>query len=198
MKITNVNVWGLEESIVASGYPKTNGRPASHFNTIVLDESDLTRAAKLGNADNGSGHDNFLKGIIVQFDWTISQVIFPQVERYHFIDIVSSQSKMHRLHMAKIKDFNEYVDPIILHRFIELLKEYNSETDKTARKIMFNVLVYSCPMGYELTARFSTNYLQLKTIVSQRSGHKLEEWKAFCRWALSLPRFIELTQKANS
>lgn len=201
MKITNVNVWGLEESIIASGYPMTNGRTPDHYDKKFnqgLGKSDWKRAKNLGSVDIGTGYDGYLKGIIVQFDWRISQVIYPQVERYHFIDIVSSQSKMHRIHLAKRQDFNEHVDPIILDRFMELLDEYNNLDpieDQIEKAKAFQRLVYSCPMGYEMTARFTTNYLQLKTIYQQRKNHKLGEWKEFCKWIETLPYFKELTQK---
>ena len=193
-KIHNVNVWGLKESLMASGYPMTHGEtPVMDY--IKADADHKKRAINLGNAKAGSGHDCFLKGIVVQFDWRISQVIFPQVERYHFIDIVSSQSKMHRIQLAKREDFNENVDFIILNRFMELVEDYNNEDNPYWRKQKFDKVVYSCPMGYELTARFTTNYLQLKTIYFQRRHHKLEEWREFCQWIESLPMFKELVLK---
>ena len=48
-------------------------------------------------------------------------------------------------------------------------------------------LVYSCPMGLQLTARINTNYLQLKTQYHQRKSHDLEEWRDYCAWIKSLP-----------
>ena len=48
-------------------------------------------------------------------------------------------------------------------------------------------LAYACPMGLELTARVTTNFLQLKTIYNQRKNHKLPEWLQFCEFIKSLP-----------
>lgn len=191
--ITNVNVWGVKESIIASGYPMTNGDTPS-MDTINSTPEGFKRLKNLGSVKGSTGHDCALKGIVVQFDWKISQTIYPQVERYHFIDIISSQSKMHRLKEAKIGDFNEYVDPVILERFMELVENYNLsvETGTTEeQKYSFNQMVYSLPMGYEMTARFTTNYLQLKTIYHQRKNHKLQEWRDFCDWIELLPNFQE-------
>lgn len=188
--INNIRVYGLDESLLASAYPMINGELGSMED---IDESDLKRGTKLGKVRTGTGHDCFLKGITVQFDWRITQVIFPQIERYHFIDIISSQSKMHRLHLAKIEDFDYRVDRTILNRFINMLKEYN-EMDKEGKKENFERLVYSCPMGYKLTARFTTNYLQLKTIKQQRKNHKLGEWQDLIKMIDSLPKFKELTE----
>ena len=50
------------------------------------------------------------------------------------------------------------------------------------------------PMGFELTVRVTTNYLQLKTMYTQRKTHRLkEDWGAFAQWCDALPHFNELT-----
>ena len=43
----------------------------------------------LGTSPCGSGHDQFLTGIIVQFDLTFSNKAFIEAERYHCFDFVS-------------------------------------------------------------------------------------------------------------
>ena len=88
--IDNVKIYGLSESIKASKYPM------SVDNSNLTDEITPT-VAKLFNAKQGSGHDNALKGIVVQFDLTVTSKMSVELERYHFIDFVSSQSTMHRI-----------------------------------------------------------------------------------------------------
>ena len=82
MQIKNVKVYGLEESIIASGYCMKTGEPIdledifnsamSKLNNYLYagidDSKDAIRAQKLAKTPIGSGHNNFLKGIIVQFD----------------------------------------------------------------------------------------------------------------------------------
>lgn len=86
-KITNVEVYGLERSIKTAKYPKS-------VNIDTLD-STLTKGIKsCANCDTGEGHDNFLKGIVVQFDLTFSNKAWVEAERYHFLDFISSQSTM--------------------------------------------------------------------------------------------------------
>jgi len=196
--IKNVKIYGLEESLIASGYPMTHGVPPEMTIDMLNDGSTFKRGRNLGRTPAGSGHDCFLKGITVQFDWTISQTIFPQVERYHFIDIVSSQSKMHRLQLAEAGDFHPSTDPLIVDRFMKLVDQYNSLDpieEQVDREEMFETIVYSVPMGYQLTARFTTNYLQLKTIYKQRKKHKLKEWREFCQWIETLPNFKAMCLK---
>ena len=54
-------------------------------------------------------------------------------------------------------------------------------------------ILYNVPSGFELTARISTNYCQLKTVISQRKNHRLPEWREFCEHMTeNLPRFKEI------
>ena len=94
MQIKNVQVFGLESSIIRSGYPMQVGEPETFPNfqeTHKGNIGDYTRAKKLANTPIGSGHNNYLKGIIVQFDLKYPQYFTPQLQRYHWIDIISSK-----------------------------------------------------------------------------------------------------------
>lgn len=160
------------------------------YNEIALDEGSgyfltaeevekyVARAKKLGTTQIGSGHDNFLNGIIAQFDLTFTIKAWTEAERYHFFDFVSSQSTMHRLQKMDIsKACIEYVDERVINVVKELVEKYNENPTLENRLRM----LYSCPTGLKLTARMTTNYRQLKTIYNQRKNHTLPEWRAFCK-----------------
>ena len=167
--VSNVKIYGLDESIIASGYPKS----------IYINEAQysLDRAKKLSACKHGTGHDCFLKGIIVQVDISAPSYWWPQFQRYHFVDIISSQSKMHCITKFNIeKNCNKFVLPEIIDIVKKLIVIYNNE--KTEEN--FIQVVSNTPMGFLLTARITTNYLQLKTIYLQRKNHKLFEWREFC------------------
>lgn len=182
MKIENDFVYGIFPSVKASKYP------------MSVDTSDCSDAItptvrNLGSAKLGSGHDNYLNGIIVQFDLTCSIKMWTEAERYHFLDFVSSQSTMHRIaQLEPNAQCNEYVLPDLIVILRRLIQRYNSNpTPENYLAILYNV-----PVGYELTARMTTNYRQLKTIYHQRRNHRLPEWREFCRWIEKLPYFEEL------
>ena len=99
--ITSVEVSGMENSIAASGYPMATD--ALNLIPHRSDSKDLKRANKLASAPSGSGHDCFLKGIVVQMDVTFSEKAWPEAQRYHWFDIVSSMSTMHMLPKMNIK-----------------------------------------------------------------------------------------------
>lgn len=177
--ISNVQVYGLEESIKRAKYPKSTD--------ISKLNSELTKGIKaLGNSKKGEGHDNFLNGIIVQFDLTFTIKAWTEEERYHFIDFISSQSTVHKIVEFDVeKQVIKYVTQNTINEVNRLKDIYNENpTDENYLTLLYNV-----PVGFRLTAGMSTNYRQLKTIYSQRKHHKLPEWRAFCEWIETLPMF---------
>ena len=184
MELRNINVYNINEAIKASKYPM--------LDDVGKATSEITATQRrLGSQPRGSAHDNFLNGILVSFDLTCSNKMWIEFERYHFADIVSGQSTMHRISQLLEGDtpFNNYVDWIIKHRVFELAKIYNR--DQTTENYL--KLLYSIPSGLELTDHIVTNYGQLKTMYNQRHNHRLPEWRKFCDYVIQLPFFSELT-----
>lgn len=181
MKIKNVKVYGLEESIIRSGYPMKTGEPKNLQEGVqpFPKKDDYNRARRLANNSPGTGHNNFLKGIIVQFDLQYPEYFSPQLQRYHWIDIISSQSKMYKI-MAKPLTVNDFELEISSSK-IDCLNSYINENK-------FEELLNELPSGYLKWMGVSTNYLQLKLIYEQRKNHKLKEWKQFCDWIKTLPK----------
>lgn len=181
MRINNLQVYDMHNSIRASGYPMKAflDFDAQHR---YIDDLDWKRAASLSSRESSEGHDNFLSGIIVSFDLTCTIKMWTEFERYHFAQIVSSQSTMHRLSKMQLDiAFTPYTDSKIIERLQTLQKRYNEEPNESN----FLTLLYSCPTGLDLTARVTTNYRQLKTILKQRHNHKLPEWRSFCKEIVS-------------
>lgn len=187
--ISNVEIRGLDAAVRCSKYP------------MLADVSGCTsdiipRTEKLAAAPAGSGHDNFLKGIVVWFDLTFTVKAWTEAERYHFFEIISSQSTMHRINkMDYDKCMIKYVTENTKNELKRLQKIYNETQDSED----YLILLYNAPVGLQLTAGMVTNYQQLKTIYFQRRNHRLPEWKTFCEWCESLPYFKEWiigTQKA--
>lgn len=173
MKIEHVKVYELAESCIASGLPMKEVYSESPYGEREAVLDGLSRLTRLSNAEPSSGHDNALSGVLVAFDVCGTVKWWTQFQRYHFVQIVSSMSTMHRLE-AMLKDGKVQFHPAVDERIINILQ------DMFEQKRSFEEIVYSCPMGIELTARVTTNYLQLKTIYRQRRNHKLQEWRDFC------------------
>ena len=209
--VSNVDIYDLEKSILASGYP---------MRTIIPDrditEKDLARCKNLVNATKtGNGaHAQFMTGIRVNFDLTFSNKAWVEAERYRFLEFVSSQSTMHRITKFDLDNqYNKYVDPRIIEIMKSKVQEYNKvmelrdSYDKDDQhnispqlredltewlKDAYLEILYSNPAGFTLTARMTTNYRCLRNIYMQRKDHRLPEWRAFCKWIETLPYAQEL------
>jgi hypothetical protein len=182
MVVSNVHVYGLDNAVRGSKFPMA----------VNVDDvnSDITKTTgKLASCKMGTGHDQFLTGIIVQFDLTFTVKAWTEAERYNFLDFISSQSTMHRISKFDLDEqYIDYVDPRVINIMNELKDKYNETQDKED----YLRLLYTNPCGFKLTAAMSTNYRQLKTIYYQRKNHRLPEWREFCEWVETLPYFKEL------
>jgi hypothetical protein len=189
LKITDVQVLNLERAIIASGFPMSSDIEIMNYTLNADQEQAWRRAVKLAHVKSGTGHDNFLSGIQVVFNVTYPQYWTPEFQRYHFAQIISSQSKMHRLCVEQSKNefkqrFNKYVDEEIINLIYDWVEKYNN--DKTYENFM--KVLSNLPSGYEMSMCITTNYLQLKTIYQQRKNHKLkEDWGEFCKFIEELP-----------
>ena len=214
MKITNVKIYGLEESAIASGYPMMTKTPSEDvFEQMLFDASiekedwkPFDRLCNLGSAKSGSGHDSSLKGVIVQYDLTCNHVMLPQIMRYHYHDIISSQSKMHKI---LTMDLQEQCDSNVDIRIIEIVNEKIREykemqsVNKDCGKLFysneqlnskFEEIVNNIPLGFNLTMRYTSNYLQLKSEYIQRRLHKMNFWQDKCDWIETLPLMNKVLQ----
>lgn len=183
--VTNVGVYGLDESIKASKYPFATDTEQCN--------SDITKTVlRLAQAPKGSGEDTFLNGIIVQFDLTLSEKAWPEAQRYNWLSFVSSMSSMHCIMKFDLDEqCNEYVYECTKRQLKHDIEKYN----ECPSEELFLQIIYNIPSGFCLTARMTTNYRQLKTIYAQRKKHRLPEWRKFCAWMETLPHSEFITGK---
>ena len=192
--ISNVKIYDLEESLIASGYPMRTKKIIHDLGAQDFERGErLVKATLNGN----TAHHQFLTGVRVNFDLTFTNKAWVEAERYRFLEFVSSQSTMHRITKFDLDgQYIEYVDP----RIIEIMKEkvalYNEmvtrkeageDIGEDLLKKLYLEILYSNPAGFKLTARMTTNYRCLRNIYIQRRNHRLPEWRAFCRWIETLP-----------
>ena len=206
LSITNVCVYGLEESAIASGFPMLANYDSMAFFEATNNYGEKLkaygRADRLSACKGGESHDCFLCGVIAQFNLTAPRYFCQEWQRYHFQDIISSTSTMHRIktfinevveRQNKIKSMGDAAD-IEYGEF--LLEHFAEDTDvglielfvrnafkKMAELPEIEALKYikaNLPEGFKFTARITTNYRQLKTMYHQRKNHRLEEWRHFC------------------
>ena len=194
LEIKNVEIYDLEYSIVSC----RNAMRTDMVNPIGFNfgipvfpekefEDSLKRAISLAKSPSNSGHPNFLTGIRVSFDIKYPNYISPELQRYHFFDIVTSSSKMHKLASIVASDsFNKYVDEETIAKTKKYAEAFNQDPSYENRM----KLLSNCPQGIELFMRVSTNYMQLRNMYHQRKNHRIkEDWGAFCSMVQELPYF---------
>ena len=223
-EIKDIKVYDLEECIIASGYAMRLDKynyPDEKTDNL---NKHINRCKKLVKASLNTDvhcHDNFLTGIRVSFDIKYPQYLSPEMQRYHFFDIVTSMSKMHKLLKLDIKkSCNKYVNQSTIDNILHLIDNYNSilndpvehtvdyysnavfkglngeaykiNNKEDALYVAWMQIISNCPLGLELWMRVSTNYKQLQTIYYQRKHHKLkEDWGAIIKMIEELPYFEE-------
>ncbi len=179
-----------------------------HLDTVYevseVGSNDNKLAKKLAKCKSGSGHDSFLKGIVVHAEFTATHDFILQLYRYHFRDTVSSESKMHMITKGGSIGDNcsrwvndKTIDTV--DKMIDYFNEYEileqdtwclfDNNKKPANKQeLFECIIHNTPLGYMLTFGEVTNYLQLKSMYKQRKNHKMSGWsQVFVEWIKTLP-----------
>jgi len=184
-----------------------------------IGEDDKRLAKQLANCKGGSGHDSFLKDIVVHMDITATADFILQLYRYHFRDTSSSESKMHCIiKQGDIGDrCSEWVSDATKEVVNNLIEFYNLWCEEgltayteglliglseywglapypTTKEELFECIVHNTPLGYMLTFGEVTNYLQLKAQYRQRKNHKMPMWNTvFKEWVEGLPMSYLIT-----
>lgn len=123
VEIRNTQIYNLKEAVVASGNAMRTELTPVNDETF---EVSLDRCKKLAKNGGGSGHTNFRTGILVSFDLKYPQYFTKQLQRYHYVQYVSSTSMMHRItKMDFSKCCNKYVSKTTIELMNDLIDLYN-------------------------------------------------------------------------
>ena len=160
---------------------------------------------------SGPEHRKFMRQIMVSVDITAPLFWYKEFDTYKIGTTANSTSTMHKLASKPItiEDFemddyvgvkvfdkepynpDDYTDEIwdyIINICETLRQRYIETKDKKYWKELIRIL----PEGYLQTRTVTMNYENLYSIVRQRAGHKLSEWRQFIDWVHTLPYSSEL------
>lgn len=168
---------------------------------ILMGPNDLDLAMKLCNA--GTDHRKFMRMIAVYLDITAGHTFWAEFDTYKVGTVRDSCSKMHSIHVKEFTkdDFDhEGIDQIdstklLFDVIIEELETLRIRFNKTKEKKYWRAIIELLPMGYHLRATVELNYEVLSNIYSSRRGHKMDEWKEFCKWIETLPYANLITRR---
>ena len=220
MKFENYEAWGFKHAIrgarnpmnswdkMDSDYLITNYEKHDGEETIEYDESqyflgikDIDLMQRLIKA--GPEHRKFMRQIFVSVDITAPLYWWKEFDTYKIGTVSNSCSTMHKIHSKPITlgdfEIDDYIpiESITNNLFVEenlipYLEKLRQKYIETKQTWYWKELIRWLPESYLQKRTITMNYENLYSIVRQRRGHKLSEWKTFIYWAHELPYANEL------
>lgn len=164
----------------------------SHF---IIGEKDMKLCKNLIKA--GSPDRKFLRMIHVQADVTAPLYWWKEFSTYKVGTTTNSCSTMHTIHKKEftIDDFsNEHLMTGGIECLEHLCKDLNLCRNyflETKDKTYWWQMIQLLPSSFNQMRTIDLNYETLFSIYHQRKGHKLDEWREFCKWIETLPYMKE-------
>ncbi len=201
IKLERTSVMNLENAVRGARNPMNSWHRMDSFydeqGRYMLGPNDLDLAVRLRKA--GSDHRKFLRQIFVSVDITAPLYWWKEYDTYKVATVANSTSTMHKIHSKSFarEDFSvdhmtpetlAFMDEVIGH--LESIRRKFMEEGR--KKEDWYDLIQLLPSSYNQTRTCSMNYETLVNIYNARKSHKLEEWRTFCGWILSLPYGREL------
>lgn len=188
---------------------------------FILGENDHSLMQRLSNA--GTEHRKYMRMMSVYVRITAPLYWWKEFDTYKVGTVTNSCSTMHKIAEKEftLEDFsyehlftegqNVYCDtaPVteddlfvnsteLMRIIIEVLNQYRKDFLDTKNKTYWWQLIQLLPSSYNQTRNVMMNYEVLANIYRQRKGHKLDEWREFCKWIESLPYSELITGKEDS
>lgn len=217
IKVENIEVFNFEGAIRGARNPMNSwSRSDSHTETdyannttkFVIGEKDLDLMRRLYKA--GPEHRKYLRQIFVSMDITAPLYMLKEFDTYKIGTVSNSCSTMHRITAKKFtpEDFsNEHLFNISkLQTIINWLNDYrdiyinwddnkpwyDDDGNEVTKKDIWWQLIQLLPSSYNQKRTITMNYENVVTIIKQRSGHKLDEWKTLVDILKDLPYIKEI------
>ena len=176
---------------------------------FILGENDHSLMQRLSNA--GTEHRKYMRMMPVYVRITAPLYWWKEFDTYKVGTVVNSCSTMHKIAEKEFK-WGDFSNEHLTHTDSRHMDE--NEDAMNALQVVINALNYNrnkyletknktywwqmiqlLPSSYNQTRNVMLNYEVLANIYRQRKGHKLDEWREFCKWIESLPYSELITGK---
>ena len=200
IKFEQIEVWGIKHAIRGMRNPLNSWERSDTVfdgDKMCLGENDIDLMTRL--IRGGAPHRKFLRQIFVSVDITAPLYWWKEFDTYKVGTTANSCSTMHKIQAKEftLDDFShehlienhsgevegiEYLDFVIggLNKY---RKRYLETNDKKYWWQMIQLL----PTSYNQKRTVTMTYENLLNMLEYRRGHKLDEWRMFCDWILTLP-----------
>lgn len=222
IKVEKIETWGFEHAIRGMRNPKNswdksdsnycdnfdNCNKCGHAKNCdnmdgtlyVVGKNDLSLMRTLYNA--GSEHRKYLRQIFVSMDITAPLYWWKEFDTYKVGTTADSCSTMHKIHAKEFEldDFShEHLNEDVIDKpfkdiinclnfFRELYLQHKDKDD-------WWQMIQLLPSSYNQKRTVTFTYENVISMIKQRSGHKLDEWRNFVEILKDLPYVREITDE---
>ncbi len=197
IKVENIKVYNIAEAVFSARNALNSwDKSDSDLEHDILGENDLDLARRLYKA--GSEHRKCLRQIFVKMDVTAPLYWWKEMDQYKVGTTSDSCSTMHTIHKKEftIDDFShEHMLPASLGYtldLIDLMNKYRKRYLGTKDKDYWWQLIQTLPSSYNQRRTITMNYENVMSMINQREGHKLDEWREMVATLRTLPYIKEI------
>lgn len=213
IKVEKIDVWGFEHAIRGMRNPM-NSWNLSDTTDDVIGERDAALMKKL--TVSGPEHRKFLRQIMISMDIIAPLYWWKEFDTYKIGTVVDSCSTMHKIAAKEftLDDFSyehlfnygdkDYCDDLmryepeencnysttpcdILSDVVEILNWAREKYLKIKDKKYWWQMIQLLPSSYNQRRTVTMNYENAVSMIKQRTGHKLDEWREFVKILRKLP-----------
>ena len=224
IKVEKIDVWGFEHAIRGMRNPmnswdKSDSDVAFHavenfasgdpmeekyceWNdkyglNIKIGKNDLDLMKRLYKA--GTEHRKYLRQIFVSMDITAPLYWWKEFDTYKVGTVANSCSTMHKIAAKEFEldDFSHEHLSVELNCLEVTIIGLNSARERylnTKDKNHWWEMIQLLPSSYNQKRTVTMNYENIISMIKQRSGHKLDEWRDFVEILKQLPYIKEITE----
>lgn len=198
IKVEKIEVWGFEHSVRGLRNPMNSwARSDSSFEKCIkIGENDLALMRKLYAA--GQPHRKYLRQIFAVMDITAPLYWWKEFDTYKVGTTANSCSTMHKI-AAKEFTLSDFSTEHLVGKSVAALQNvldvmnlerehYLAAKDKDCWWQMIQLL----PSSYNQRRTVSMTYENVMNMLDYREGHKLDEWREFCKILKQLPYVEEI------
>ncbi len=218
IKVEKIDVWGFEHAIRGMRNPKNSwDRSDSYFEDTIdvnskaysIGENDLNLMRQLYKG--GSEHRKYLRQIFVSMDITAPLYWWKEFDTYKVGTTADSCSTMHKIHAKEFElddfshehlryEYQDDEDSFDLATWAEASLLETIDKLNRARGLYLNskdkkhwwLMIQLLPSSYNQKRTVTFTYENVVSMIRQRSGHKLDEWRNFVEILKDLPYVREI------
>lgn len=194
IKFEQIEAWGIKHAIRGMRNPLNSWERSDTVfdgDKMCLGENDIDLMTRL--IRGGAPHRKFLRQIFVSVDITAPLYWWKEFDTYKVGTTANSCSTMHKIHAKEfeLEAFStEHLSPLSLSALRNLIDVMNLEREHYIAckdKDCWWQMIQLLPTSYNQKRTVTMTYENLLNMLEYRRGHKLDEWRMFCDWILTLP-----------